>query len=184
MTPLELALSTRNACMLDLLLKGGARVDVRMKYCHSPMFHACANGYLTCVKLLAAFCGDINAHSPDGYTCLLVAAENGHLEVVSYLLGLESCDVNRVTSDGYSVLHYITLLDNSSILSSLVDKGADINPQTRVSVQMIPVFLMYRTEWRNGCIPCNEAQVFDFIEGVTGSWSRSKHRNNGKLVSL
>jgi len=172
---MELALSTRNACMLDLLLKGGARVDAKMKTNDSPMFHACMNGYLTCVKLLVAYGGDINAHSADGYTCLLVAAENQHLEVVSYLLGLESCNVNETTTDGYSVLHYFTLLDNSSILSSIIDKGANINAKTRVSVRKNHDFLMDWIESRNSCIPCNKVRVFDFIEGVTGSWSRCKH---------
>lgn len=142
MTPLELALNRHDAIMTELLLKRGSRVDVRTRNFCSLVFNACANGYLAGVKLLVESGADISARSPDGCTCLLVAAKNQHLEVVSYLLALETCNVNETTTDGYSVLHYISLLDNPSVMSSIIEKGANINAQIRVSGRMLRAFLM------------------------------------------
>lgn len=133
MTPLELALESCNAPVIEMLLENGAMVDVRLKYNHSPVFCACAWGYLIGVKLLVTHGADFRARFSNGLTCLLVAARNRHFAVVSYLLQLDYCGVSEVDDEGYSALHYASVYNQPSTVSKLIQNGASINAQNAVS---------------------------------------------------
>jgi ankyrin repeat protein len=41
--------------------------------------------------------GDVNAATEDGWTALITAANNGHLDVVQYLLNNEADDVSTLS---------------------------------------------------------------------------------------
>eukprot|EP00210_Caulerpa_lentillifera_P006927 g6623.t1 len=96
---------------------------------NNPLVAACSNGFLEGAALLIEFGVDISAHSVDGFTCLLAAAKNGHLDVVYYLLMNCSCDLHAIGRDGYTTLHHIAVLDSPEIIVKLICNGADVNAQ-------------------------------------------------------
>jgi len=133
MTPLELALESYNTPVIEMLLTKGATVDLRMKYSDSPVFCSCERGYLDGVKLLVEHGADVRARASNGLTCLLVAANNKHFTVVSYLLQLKYCGLNDVDKNGYSALHYASLHNHAPTISKLIQKGATIDARNTVS---------------------------------------------------
>ena len=61
-----------------------------------------------------------------GKTCLQVAAHQGHLQIVMYLLSLKA-NVNLVDKEGDSTLHYAAFGNQPEIMKVLLLNGADIN---------------------------------------------------------
>ncbi len=68
-------------------------------------------------------CNDIDQ---DGWTPLLLAAKNGHWEIVKVLVAANA-DVNvKTVKEGNTPLHYAALAGNAEIIELLLKKGADI----------------------------------------------------------
>lgn len=61
-----------------------------------------------------------------GKTCLQVAAHQGHVQLVQYLLRLKA-NVNVVDKEGDSTLHYAAFGNQPEIMRILLQSGADIN---------------------------------------------------------
>lgn len=133
MTPLELALESRNAPAIQMLLDKGAMVDRKLTYHERPVFCACAWGWMAGVRLLVEGGADIRARASNGLTCLLVAANNKHFAVVSYLLHVPDCGINDSDKNGDSALHYASAHDHAITIAELVQNGATINARNTVS---------------------------------------------------
>lgn len=117
---------------MTLLLDHGADIEQTCKSTLTALLAACIDGFLESVRALIERGADIAAQTPDGLTGLLLAAKNRHSTVVSYLLCQDSCAVTDIAANGYCVLHYIVLMNDSLVLQRLLSKGADINAQTQV----------------------------------------------------
>lgn len=98
----------------------------------TALMTACSYGFLETVKILKNRGADTGARTPDGFTCLLLAAKNGHSSVVSYLLDQESCTATDTAACGHNALHYVALMNEAWALERLISKGADIDAQTQV----------------------------------------------------
>lgn len=73
--------------------------------------------------------GQLNARIKDGATYLQQAVENGHLELVNYLIA-RGADVNLKDVNGYTPLHWSVLLGRVDIARRLIESGADVNVKT------------------------------------------------------
>lgn len=92
------------------------------------------------VKHLVAYGADLTARTQDGFTCLFMAAENMHVSVVFYLLECKSCPANGVDKYGCTTLDHVVFLNNSDIISKLVNFELDIIAQTKAQVLLLFVF--------------------------------------------
>lgn len=61
-----------------------------------------------------------------GKTCLQVAAHQGHINLVRYLLSV-GANVNMVDKEGDSTLHYAAFGNQPEVMRVLLEHGADIN---------------------------------------------------------
>eukprot|EP00210_Caulerpa_lentillifera_P006946 g6641.t1 len=129
-TPLQFAISLKNHFAISALLDKGADVEKKGNSDLTPLLSACQSGFLQGVILLIQHGVDTNACSPDGLTCLMLAAFHKHLSVVSYLLDQEPCPLNGKDRNGFTALHYIVALNDASMTSKAISKGPDINSQT------------------------------------------------------
>eukprot|EP00210_Caulerpa_lentillifera_P001613 g1551.t1 len=125
--------------MLELLLDNEANIEQHCEFESTSLIAACSIGFLEGVKLLVQRGADMNARSSQGLTCLLIALEQRHQPMVSYLLEHESCKAAASSRDGPHLLHYIISLNNEEWLKLLVNKGTNINAFTPDGE--IPVFL-------------------------------------------
>merc|ERR1711997_1402135 len=71
----------------------------------------------------------------DGYgnTALIIAAENGHKDLVKKLINVVGVDVNLAKSDGTTALHLEVLNNHFDNVKLLVDKRADVNAKARIN---------------------------------------------------
>lgn len=121
-----------NRRMINLLLDNGANIEQVCAGHLTPLMTACSHGSLESVKILVERGANLSACTPDGFTSLLLAARNRHSAVVSYLLCQDACIVTDIAANGYSALHYASLLNDSRITQMVINKGADINAQNHV----------------------------------------------------
>jgi uncharacterized protein len=68
---------------------------------------------------------DVNMKDKEGYSALLIATENGDIDMVKLLLE-KGADVNATDIDGYTSLMYVAYNGNLEIAKLLLEHGADI----------------------------------------------------------
>lgn len=81
------------------LLKAGAQVNHEG---WTPLHYAAFEGREALVDTLLAAGADVNARAPNLATPLMVAARNGHIEVVRRLLAVPATDLNALNDAGLS----------------------------------------------------------------------------------
>ena len=62
---------------------------------------------------------------------LIDSTRSGDLETVTSLI-TDGSDLNEATGDGMTAVHWAAQLGHVSILESLLDAGAEVNPTTRI----------------------------------------------------
>jgi ankyrin repeat protein len=72
----------------------------------------------------------VDEDTPTMDTCLIVAAADGDLQLVTRLLDLPETMINAQNSDGYSALGYAAPRGFYEIVNLLVERGANIDPTT------------------------------------------------------
>lgn len=86
-SPLALAVIWNNMSLAIFLLDHGADVNLRNAgVLDTPLWCACAYGYIHLVDLLMSRGGDPTKPDIHGTTPLIIGSENGHVDVVRYLL--------------------------------------------------------------------------------------------------
>eukprot|EP00088_Acartia_fossae_P070663 TRINITY_DN9533_c0_g1_i2.p1 TRINITY_DN9533_c0_g1~~TRINITY_DN9533_c0_g1_i2.p1 ORF type:complete len:569 (+),score=74.41 TRINITY_DN9533_c0_g1_i2:42-1748(+) len=98
--------------ILKKLVKHGGEVDSGDENDLTPLIIAAEKGFLeVCKFLLDTNIRLLNMEAEDGANALMLACQNGHAEVVDYLLAMSDAhpeygiDVNRRASDGAMALH-------------------------------------------------------------------------------
>jgi len=87
------------------LLESGADVEATLKDRVNSLHIAAQEGYLAIVQLLATKMRKIDSTDSRHSTALMNATENGHAEVVNYLLLSCGADVTRVDKELNTLLH-------------------------------------------------------------------------------
>ena len=62
---------------------------------------------------------DINAVNEDGYTALMLAARNGHLETVQALMEVPGIDTNKKNNYGSNAMHYAAMYAHREVVQAL-----------------------------------------------------------------
>eukprot|EP00210_Caulerpa_lentillifera_P006950 g6645.t1 len=129
-TPLEAAITNRNVSLMKQLLNEGADVEFKGPSDLTPLLTACVCGFFKGVQLLLTRGVNIAARTQSGLTCLMLAAKNKHLSIVSYLLTEKACPINEKDANGFTALHYFVPLNDPSLTFKLIFEGSDVNAQS------------------------------------------------------
>jgi ankyrin repeat protein len=115
----------------NLLLRAGANVKFADRYGVTPIYLACSNGNAAMIKLLLDAGADPNTVDPTGETALMTAAKIGSLESIKTLLDA-GAKVDTVDATYRQTALMIAVRENhTDIVRVLVERGADVNAQTR-----------------------------------------------------
>ena len=78
--------------------------------------------------MLAELGADVNIPDKDCVTPVFIAAQNGHVDVISVLAEL-GADVNIPKNNGYTPLHFAALHGHTDTVRALIELRADVNVQ-------------------------------------------------------
>jgi len=127
-TALMLAVENNYYMVVDKLLRAGA--DINAGRGNSAVILASEAGYVDVLNLLfeRSFgqTVDLNKVGKDGYTALMFAAQNGHIEVVQKLIE-KGADVNVIGSAGESAIDLAALNRYYEIVDLLYEQGAKMS---------------------------------------------------------
>ncbi|KAK9500655.1 hypothetical protein O3M35_001882 [Rhynocoris fuscipes] len=115
---------------VDLLLNMGAKPNKADYKGSTPLHYACAKGHQSAVLLLMNDGANVNLQDNDGNTGLHLAVCNGHETCVKAILYFTErinspFDVNCKNNLGNTPLHYASRWGYSSIVTLLLEYGAD-----------------------------------------------------------
>ncbi len=117
----------------------------------------------TALNLLQASNLDVNVANAIGYTPLLIAAENGHCEIVELLLQ-KGAEVNHQDRNGYSALMFAAFLGHEKMVEVLLNAGAQVNDKNNRN--LTPLLLAmegHKAEISEGKTNCYHLNVFELL---------------------
>lgn len=122
----------------EVSLDAGADVNMLSLTGCRPLHVAARKGSLPLVQLLLKNPKvRMDQQDDEGYTPLMVAALNGHTDVVKELL-IFRADPTRTRTNGETALHLASNCRSKGVASALLDYGADVNAKTSKS-KMTPL---------------------------------------------
>ncbi|XP_043191074.1 uncharacterized protein LOC122364585 [Amphibalanus amphitrite] len=126
LTPLHMAAYSGKENIVRLLMNSpGVQVDATTNLnAYIPLHLACVGGHTAVAGLLLSRSTD-QLHCKDrrGRTGLHIASMNGHLAMVSQLLG-QGADINAADRDGLTALHYSSKNGHLDVVKQLIESGA------------------------------------------------------------
>jgi len=129
-TALQTAILWNKINILKLLLEKGANPDIQDSYNSTPLMIASSlrNSEKITIELLK-YTKDINLKNNNGCTALILAAQNGHTNVVQLLLQ-EHINVNIQNNDGCDALIFAAQNGYTDVVRLLLDKDVNVNMQS------------------------------------------------------
>lgn len=127
-TALHIAAGNSNRpAIMQVLLKHGANMEVKNSAGHTPLVLAALNNCNAMVDCLVRHGADINAQDKNGHTALMTCVIKLKIPQVEMLLK-NGADVHFLhPQSGMQAVHFAAELPNTSIMTLLLDGGADIN---------------------------------------------------------
>jgi uncharacterized protein len=126
-TPLMTCAATGNVDAVTALLARGADVNAsETRRGQTALMWAVARKHVVVTRALLARHADVNAHSKNGFTPLMFAAQLGDPEFVQMLLD-EGANLNAVSPAYGRALLIAAASGHEALAISLLDKGADPN---------------------------------------------------------
>ena len=116
MTPLTLAVYTKDCDMVAQLLRKGESIDLPVFYGYTPLMLAAGEGEADMCSVFLSYGADINAKDDHGRTPLMHAIRQGKSNICRLLL-TNGVDVNVTDNDQRTALHHAVLYDEHSITS-------------------------------------------------------------------
>ena len=146
-TPLMCAAEIEAVSIIDMLLDAGADVNQGMhRDNHTPVMLAARLGLPKSLKRLlerGAHVDEVMQYGDDGYTALMYAAKDGHLECVKLLLAHGAEPGYDKTPDGWSPVLYAADGRHSAVIGELLGRGADPNAAA-MSNRVTPLLIASR----------------------------------------
>jgi ankyrin repeat protein len=124
-TPLFISVDSFDSDTLQVLIDNGADVNCVKTDGTSPIHRAASLGNLTAVKILSERC-ELNARTVKDDSPVLIAALNGHSEIVKYLVA-NKADVNVANKAGLTPLFHFVSCGDFPMVKYLVENGADVS---------------------------------------------------------
>lgn len=122
---LSLAIKKRNYCMISLLIKGNANVNLQDDNGKTPLCHAIKNNDLYIMDLLLQAGANVN-HSYKDLPLLLYAISTKNIDAVE-LLTTYKADVNLVWFNGLPPVAWAIRSNDQSIIKLLIRRRANVN---------------------------------------------------------
>lgn len=112
-----------------LLHLPGIDIEVQTACGETPLLIASYTGNVALIQTLVSLGADPHHRNSSGESALDVACDNGHTELVQYLLVHWKCrcDPNAPGKYGFRPLHSACMNDHNSVVSLLLDHGADVH---------------------------------------------------------
>jgi len=128
-----LSLATRLGChdLMKQLLPHGADVEARDGTGETALINAASRGLTEAVEILLNAGANIEARTKiEEKTALLLAADEGHVNIVRVLIAWRS-NVNARDNDGKTALIVAAARGHADIVQLLLQHGADVNTKDR-----------------------------------------------------
>ena len=123
LTPLIIAIQKGHDFLIHRLLQD-RRIDIN----YSIMVASQLGNNLAVVRLLGEPGADVNSTRKNGLTALLMAAKNGHNEVVNTLIS-EGADVNTKSYKNITPIMIAAQNSHYRVVDTLIKSGGDINKE-------------------------------------------------------
>ena len=125
-TPLILACTISNVCIVKALLRNHADINKCKNFEVSPLMEASHHGLIDVVECLLSSGANINLCDAIGQSALFVASEQGHSDVVKCLL-ISGADISLCDVFGQSPVDVASLYGHIDVIKCLLSSGADDN---------------------------------------------------------
>jgi ankyrin repeat protein len=136
-TPLFCAVAARHIDVARVLVRHGARVEMRTGADDSsPLHQAAVTGQAAMCELLIERGADIDARDREDNTPLHYAATAGHVRTVKTLL-VEGADVDAQQDIGLTALHWACHKGHEKVVKMLLEAGASVDVTANDGVKPI-----------------------------------------------
>ncbi|XP_028299820.1 CARD- and ANK-domain containing inflammasome adapter protein [Gouania willdenowi] len=112
--------------MMDLLIKGGADVNIWNKKRYTPLLLSAELGHTEVFRVLVAENADLDVRLSDFSSALHLGVQSGNTSIVRALLE-KGMDPDIKTVKGFTPLHVAAHYDRAEIVALLVKGGAQVN---------------------------------------------------------
>jgi serine/threonine-protein phosphatase 6 regulatory ankyrin repeat subunit B len=94
---------------------------------NTPLHFSASTGNENVVKLFIKLGAEVDKENEYGWTPLMLASYNGHLNVAQFLIGLKTVQINKANALGLNALKCAIYKGHTQIMNLLIDRGADVN---------------------------------------------------------
>ncbi|XP_069498178.1 CARD- and ANK-domain containing inflammasome adapter protein-like [Ambystoma mexicanum] len=122
-TLLHVAAANGRVPVIELLIKMGAKIDLKDQNGRTALHRAAENGHADAVRVLLRAGANMYALDKDGHTPLHLAAQHQHLGILKIMLEEE----DRHYKNGHHFLHMAALRDDSRLVGLLLQNGAPVD---------------------------------------------------------
>jgi ankyrin repeat protein len=162
-TPLMTAARTGVVAALDLLLEHGAVVDAREHWRgQTALMWAAVEGHIAVQRLIDAG-ADVHARSNGGFTPLLFAVREGHIDATRLLLDA-GANVHDAAPDETAALVVAILNGHFELAATLLDRGANPNIADRRGSALHALAWLRRPGWPLSGPPRMPTGTLDSLE--------------------
>ena len=140
MTPLMVAAEKGHIDAVTFIIEQGADVSLQDSFCKTAVHYAVLGSDAPC-EILSCWIengADVNAGCRlDDQTPLMFAAENGHINAVTFPLNMELMSVfkTNVVKQTFTMPSMVLMPRACEILSCLIENGGDVNAGCRYDNQ-------------------------------------------------
>jgi ankyrin repeat protein len=141
-TALGLASASGNSKIVKYLLKNGANPEGSPISPNLPIYYAIVNNIPEIVDILLKTGIDPNYawRGKEGGTLLIIAAQQGLLEMARLLVEKYNADVNFTGESELSALYRTIIYEQMELMSFLIDNGAKLNTNDKLALEQIKWF--------------------------------------------
>ena len=125
---LSQAVGGGNIDAMKLAMECGCSVEETGSSSYGPIHKAAHSGSVDGIRFIWERCRarDVDARTGDGFTALLLALSNGHLEATKYLLSL-GADIHAITQQGWNAMMCAAQSGCVPVMEFLLAQGLSIN---------------------------------------------------------